>query len=110
MEPLTKAMTRANNFKVELLINVGSSSGESKHQLASKMDIKKFSHQTTNWSVAHPAHFTASLASYRVIDLSKIMFVSYLQHSTTCRRLQGQKEGVISAVEAQLKWTQQAQG
>jgi len=43
MELLTKAMTGVNNFKVELLMNVGSSDGESKHQLASKTDIKKFS-------------------------------------------------------------------
>lgn len=43
MELLTKAMTGVNNFKVELLINIGSSDGESKHQLASKTDIKTVS-------------------------------------------------------------------
>lgn len=68
MELLTKAMTGANNFKVELLINVGSSDGESKHQLASKTDTKKFSQQTTNGFIAHPAHFNVSLTSYCITN------------------------------------------
>lgn len=72
MELLTKAMTWTSNFEVELLINVGSSNGESKYQLAPKTDIKKFSQQTTNWFVAHPAHITASLASYCIIYPQKL--------------------------------------
>lgn len=48
MELLTKATAGVNNLKVELLINAGSSDGESKHQLAPKPNIKKFSRQTTN--------------------------------------------------------------
>lgn len=45
MELLTQALTGA---EVKLLTNVGSSDGESKHQLASQTGIRKFSQQTTN--------------------------------------------------------------
>lgn len=44
MELLTQALTGDD---VELLTNVGSSDGESKHQLASKTGIRKFSQHTT---------------------------------------------------------------
>lgn len=48
MELLTKALTGVGSSEVELLTHVGSSDGESKHPLASKAGIKKFSQQTTN--------------------------------------------------------------
>lgn len=110
MELLTKAMTWINNFEVELLINIGSSDGESKYQLATKTDIKKFSQQTTNWFVAHPTHINC-LSSFLLYNIPpKIIYGSCLEYISALSKLQGQKEGVFSTVEAQLKWTKQAQG
>lgn len=51
------------------------------------------------------------LSSFLLYNIPpKIIYGSCVEYISALSKLQGQKEGVFSTVEAQLKWTKQAQG